>query len=485
MHKITIDPITRIEGHLKIEAEVDNNVVRDAKSSSVLFRGFEVILQNRFPPDAVYITQRICGVCPVAHAIASVKCLENAFGVKPPKNGRILRNFIQAANHIESHILHFYHLAGLDFIKGPSVSPFIPRYEGKDFYRLDEKTNNAVVQQYLTALEVKAKSQELLAIWGGKMPHTASIIPGGVSETVTLDKIISSKFQLREISDFIENVYLPSVYLIADVYQDYFKIGIGPKNFLSYGVFDLLKQGVYLEEKDLPFQEDLIAEDISHSWYKEDSSRNPKKGKTEPDLHKKDAYSFSKSPRYNEKVFEVGPLARIWINNPALSEHGKAFLKKLNLKGTNFRHFGNYAFSVMGRHIARAEECLMIAKAMPKWLDELEIGKPSAASYNVPKEGAGMGLTEAPRGALGHWIEIKNSKISNYQCVVPTTWNASPKDSKGISGAIEQALIGASVSDHKNPIELARIVRSFDPCIACAVHVLHGKSKDIQSFRVI
>lgn len=483
MHKITIDPITRIEGHLKIEAEVDNNVVKNAKSSGVLFRGFEAILKDRFPPDAVYITQRICGVCPVAHAIASVQCLENAFGVNVPKNGRILRNFIQAVNHIESHILHFYHLAGLDFIKAPSVSPFIPRYEGKDFYRLDEKTNDAIFQQYLTALEIKSRSQELLAIWGGKIPHTASIVSGGISETVTLDKIISSRFQLREISEFIENVYLPSAYLIAGIYQDYFKIGIGPKNLLSYGVFGLddenknklLKQGVYLEGKDLPFHEDFIAEDVSHSWCNE---------KTKPDLRKKNAYSFSKAPRYNEKVLEVGPLARMWINNPLLSQYGKDFFKKLNLKGTNFRDFGDYAFSVMGRHIARAEECLVIVKSMPKWLDELEIGKPSAASYEVPKEGAGAGLTEAPRGALGHWIEIKDSKISNYQCVVPTTWNASPKDGKGIPGVIEQALTGASVSDYKNPIELARIVRSFDPCIACAVHVLRGKSKDIQSFRV-
>lgn len=461
MHKITIDPVTRIEGHLKIEADVDNNIVRDAKSSGVLFRGLETILKGRFPPDAVYITQRICGVCPVAHAIASVTCLENACGVKPPKNGVILRSFIQAVNHIESHILHFYHLAGLDFVKAPSVSPFIPRYEGKNFYRLNEKTNNAIFQEYLTALEIKSKAHELLAIWGGKMPHTSSIVPGGVSETVTLDKIISSKFQLREVSDFIENVYLPSAYLIADVYQDYFKIGVGPKNFLSYGVFDeLLKQGVYVDGGDLRFKNELV--------YEEDG-----------------AYGFSKSPRYDGKVFEVGPLARVWINNPPLSKHGKDFLKKLNLKGTNFRDFGDNAFSVMGRHIARAEECLIIAKAMPKWLDELEVGKPSAESYNVPTDGAGMGLTEAPRGALGHWIEIKDGKISNYQCVVPTTWNASPKDSKKTPGAIEQALIGTSVSDYENPIELARIVRSFDPCIACAVHVLHGKSKDIQSFRIL
>lgn len=476
MHKITIDPVTRIEGHLKIEADIDNSIVRGAKSSGVLFRGLEVILKGRFPPDAVYITQRICGVCPVAHAIASVKCLESAFGIKPPKNGVVLRNFIQAVNHIESHILHFYHLAGLDFVKAPSVSPFIPRYEGKNFYRLDEKTNNVIFQEYLTALEIKSRSQELLAIWGGKIPHTASIVPGGVSETVTFDKIINSKFQLREISDFIENVYLPSVYLIAAVYQDYFKIGIGPKNFLSYGVFDF-GAGVYLDGKDLPFQNKLIYEDVSHSWYKE--------GGTEPDLHKDGAYSFSKAPRYDGKVFEVGPLARIWINNPPLSKYGKDFLKKLNLNGASFRDFGDNAFSVMGRHIARAEECLIITKTMPKWLDELEVGKPSAESYNVPAEGAGMGLTEAPRGALGHWIEIKGGKISNYQCVVPTTWNASPKDGKKIPGAIEQALIGTSVSDYKNPIELARIVRSFDPCIACAVHILHAESKNIESFRII
>ena len=470
--KITIDPLTRIEGHLKIEVDVEGGKVIDARSHGMLFRGFELILKGRDPRDAPQITQRICGVCPTAHGTASVRCLDMAFGVKPPTNGRLVRNLILGSNYIQSHLLHFFHLAALDYVKGPGTAPFVPRYDGPGIYKLDDTVNNKAVQAYLKALELRRKAQEMLAIFAGKMPHVQALIPGGVAEAVNADKIIRFYWSLQELKEAVNSVYLPTVYLVGKAYEELFQVGRGHMNVLSYGVFPtddedksfLLKQGVYTRGKDHPLDVKKITEEIKYSWYTDgQKKRYPGDGYTNVTPDKKGGYSFVKSPRYNGLPHEVGPLARMWITNPVLSKHANAFLGVPESKKVRMRDLGEKAFSIMGRHVARAEECWYVIQALEKWIDQLELGKPVNVQYKVPKQAEGYGLAEAPRGSVGHWISIKDGKIANYQVIAPTTWNASPRDNKKRRGPIEEALIGAPVPDLKNPVNVARVVRSFDP----------------------
>jgi len=482
--KIVVDPVTRIEGHLKIEVEITDGKVTDARAGGTLWRGWEVILQGRDPRDASQIAQRICGVCPIAHSVASSKCLDDAFGVKPPPNGRLIRNLIFGSNFIQSHLLHFFHLAALDYAKGPEVPPFIPRYQAQGHYRLDETTNGEVVRRYLAALKTRNQAHQMLAIFGGHMPHVSGIVAGGATEIPTADKVIQFGWRLQELQQFIDEVYLPSVYLLASAYPDYMRIGVGCKNLLSYGVFDLdeagerklFPAGVFTEGNFHSLDTSRISEEVKHSWYRDGTSGlHPSRGITHPDPDKVSAYSWLKAPRYQGKPFEVGPLARAWIANPVLSKHANAFLGVSPERQVRFRDLGEAAFSVWGRHVARAEECAIIARAMGEWLRELRIGERSCVAVKVPSEANGMGITDAPRGALGHWMSLQGGKIARYQAVVPTTWNASPRDDKDVPGPMEQALLGTPVSDPEQPLEVVRVVRSFDPCLACAVHLLDGK----------
>ncbi|RLB09970.1 MAG: nickel-dependent hydrogenase large subunit [Deltaproteobacteria bacterium] len=470
--KITIDPLTRIEGHLKIEVDVEGGKVVNAKSSGMLFRGFELILKGRDPRDAPQITQRICGVCPTAHGTASVRCLDMAFGIKPPTNGRLVRNLILGANYIQSHVLHFFHLAALDYVKGPNTAPFVPRYDGPGIYKLSKAVNNKAVEAYLKALDLRRKAHEMLAIFGGKVPHVQALIPGGVTEPINADKIIRFYWSLQELKEAVNTIYLPTVYLVGKAYGELFKVGKGHKNVLSYGVFPmddddktfLLKQGVYTKGKDYPLDVKKITEEIKYSWYNDkEVKRYPGNGYTDVTPDKKGGYSFIKAPRYNGLPHEVGPLARMWITNPVLSKHANAFLGVPKSKDVRMRDLGDKAFSIIGRHVARAEECWYVILAMEKWIDQLQLGKPVNTQYKIPKQAEGYGLSEAPRGSVGHWISIKDGKIANYQIVAPTTWNASPSDNKETRGPIEEALIGAPVPDMKNPVNVARVVRSFDP----------------------
>ncbi|TEB05013.1 Periplasmic (NiFeSe) hydrogenase large subunit [Pelotomaculum schinkii] len=478
--KIVIDPVTRIEGHLKIEAEIENGRVIDARSSGTLFRGLEIILKGRDPRDTCHITQRICGVCPIAHGTASILCLDDAFKVTPPANGRILRNLIQGANYLQSHILHFYHLTALDYVKGPDTSPFIPRYEGD--YRLPKEINDKAVEHYIQALSIRKKAHEMGAVFGAKMPHVTTYTAGGITEHVTSEKIAQFKTYLLEITSFINNVYIPDVLAVAGAYDDWFNIGTGYKNLLAYGAFRLTDQldpdgqqqlfirGTYAKGQYAPMDHKKISEQVKYSWYDDKlTGRHPGDGATVPTPGKKDAYSWLKAPRYDGLPYEVGPLSRQVVN-----------------KQKDVLALGGKAFSVLGRHFARAVETAQVAGAMLEWLNQLVPGQPCYAPFDIPKEGSGIGLHEASRGALGHWITIKDYKIENYQAVVPTTWNCSPRDDKGQRGPVEEALVGAQVKDPNNPIELVRIVRAFDPCIACAVHVLEikGVSKEPKSFIV-
>lgn len=518
MSKIVVDPVTRIEGHLKIEVITENGVVKDAHSSAMLFRGLEIILQGRDPRDAQRYVQRICGVCPTSHSIAATLNLDSAFGIsdKIPDNGRIVRNLILGAAHMADHILHFYHLAALDyvdvtkvagyngndpvlnsvkeFISRGELAPFVPRYEGD--YRLSDQMNIEATAHYVKALEMRRKAQEMLTIFGGKMPHNMGVVPGGVTETVTVDKIASFLWRLNELRDFIDNVYLPDVLAVAEAYPDYFEVGSGCGNLLSYGNFDLeggspdyakrkrlLKQGVVSTDLKLsPLDTSKIMEYVKHSWYADSSDgRHPAQGITEPQWHKKGAYSWAKAPRYDGKVYEVGPLARMAVTYAS----GEATVKSLiDSVLSRFRASPKALFSVLGRHAARALYVKYVADSMPGWLLQLKPGEPAYIDYEIPDQSNGMGLVEAARGALGHWIEIEDKRIANYQCVVPSTWNLGPRDDKDQPGPVEQALIGTRIKDESNPFEIGRIVRSFDPCLACAVHLITPKGRTVGVYRV-
>ena len=500
---INIDPITRIEGHLAIRIEVESNSIVKAYSSGEMFRGFETILKGRDPLDAQQITQRICGVCPVSHGVASILAQDRAFGVIPPKNGRILRNLIMGANYLQSHILHFYHLAALDFVdiaailnykgKDPVLNnlkgwvksevssksifpatPFLPRYDGK--YLTDNELNFTAIKNYLEALEMRAVAHKAGAVFAGKLPHAASLISGGVTEKVTADKIAAYKSLMNKLRSFIDNGYLHDVAGVAKAFPDYFKIGKGCGNFLSYGVFHesndgselLFPSGIVAGGNLGDFDPLKITEEVGSSYYTAGSGLHPSMGETVPLPHKTGAYSWIKAPRYDGLVMEVGPLARVMV---AYFKGENLKLKKLvdNLLASLGKKPGDLV-SVMGRHAARAIEAKIVADRCAQWVEELVPGKPSFNDFEIPETGTGVGLTEAPRGALGHWLAIKNQKIERYQCVVPTTWNCSPRDDAQNPGPVEQALKGTLVEDDKNPIEAVRIVRSFDPCIACAVH---------------
>lgn len=406
--------------------------------------------------------------------------LDDAFGILPPKNGRILRNLIQAANYVQSHILHFYHLAALDYVKGPDTAPFIPRYEGD--YRLPKDVNDMAVSHYIQALDMRKKAHQLLAVFGAKAPHTTVFIPGGVTSLVTAEKVDQFVKLLDELIAFVDNVYIPDVLAVAGIYDDWFGIGAGCKNLLVWGVFPLtdekdldgqqqfIKRGRYTNGEWAPVDPQEVTEHVMYSRFESKTSkRHPSEGMTVPEPHKSGAYSWLKAPRYADLPHEVGPLARMWVNK----EPGTLGL-------------GDKAFSVLGRHYARAVECSLVAHAMKEWAAQLEPGQPCFTPHDIPKEARGQGLTEAPRGALGHWIEIKDHVIHNYQAVVPSTWNICPRDDNGVMGPLEQALVGTPVKDPNQPIELVRVVRSFDPCIACAVHLLKvkGHKKEAMSFRI-
>jgi len=516
MGKIVIDPITRIEGHLKVETIVDSGEVKEAKCSGMLFRGFEKILEGRDPRDAQLITERICGVCNHCHTTASALSLDSAFGIadKIPDNARHMRNLTMGFHQVQDHILHFYHLAALDyvdvtkvatydgndrtlksikaFISRGELAPFVPRYEGD--YRFSPALDQELVSHYVQALDMRRKGHEATAVLAGKLPHACAVTPGGMTEVPTVDKIATLLARAREIREFVEDFYVPDVIKVAETYGDYFEIGKGCEKFLSYGIFDLdgtdpdytkrarlFKQGsTSVDLQHHPLDLDQINEWIKYSWYEHDTSGlHPFDGETKPMPHKEGGYSWIKAPRYKGEAYEVGPLARIAVGyaagDPATKDMVDSMLK-------HFSASPGVLFSVLGRHAARALCALHIAKNLENWVLSLKPEEPVYFDYTIPEEGTGVGIVDAARGALGHWIVIKDKKIHKYQCVVPTTWNASPMDDMGNHGPIEQALLGTKVRDEENPFEIVRIVRSFDPCIACAVHLLNHKGRELRRY---
>lgn len=460
MASITIvDPVSRIEGHMKIEIEIDQGQITDAKVSGTLFRGFENILEGRVPDDAPLLTQRICGVCPTSHGQASVAAIENVAGWSPGTNGRVLRNLVLGSNFIQSHILHFYILCAVDFVAGPSSTPWTPSWD------VDLRPGLGSVMGHMSsALAARRKAHEMGAIFGAKLPHAGSYIPGGMTAEITSEKISNFRSYLNELRSFINNTYIPDVQAVGNVYGDYYSIGTGPQNLMAFGVFDESYGGRLFNAGYMPAGSSAagsvntanIREHVTYSWYETGNPQNPAIGSTKAQYPKGDAYSWLKAPRYNGAPVEVGPLARMKVSG---------------------RYSGG--ISTMDRHLARAQEALVVADAMGDWLNEISDGPAYSSSYSE-RSGSGEGLVEAPRGALGHWVDISGSgTINRYQVITPTCWNASPKDDSGIPGPLEQALVGTPIMDAKQPIEALRVIHSFDPCLACAVHVMRPSGETL------
>ena len=469
---IAIDPITRIEGHLKARLDVADGVVKDAWLTGGMFRGFENILLGRDPMDAPQIVQRICGVCPVSHALASCMALEDAAKLTPPREGRLLRNLMQGANFLQSHILSFYQLSSQDFFQGPDAAPFAPRQKHPDL-RLGEAATRMMLDQYLESLDIRALCHEMSAIFGGRMPHVHGIVPGGTSAPSTAGQIQEFRSRLKTVREFVETRYVPLLYLLSQRYDDLAHTGKGWATAMCMGVFphpdtgeNAIRPGVWAGGREYPFDPDKVMENVRDSWCTASSGGSPFCAPPlAVDLNKAGAYSFSKAARYDGMPMEVGPHARMWVGNMELSPMGRELAPRhLGVRARTFRELReDFVFSIMGRHLARAEETWFVAKAMEGWLDALEPGTDPLAPLPRLTNAAGFSLTEAPRGSLMHCLRVENGRLSFYQVLPATLWNASPRDDAGLRGPMEEALVGLNVPYEDSPVNAGRLVRAFDP----------------------
>jgi [NiFe] hydrogenase large subunit len=544
--RVIIDPITRIEGHLRIEVEVEDGKVVNAWSSAQMFRGIEIILQGRDPRDAPLFTQRSCGVCTYTHYLSSVRAVEAAIGVIIPENARIIRNLLHAAQFQHDHIVHFYHLHALDwvdivsalqadpantakladnvsespmggpdyfrqvqqrlqtFVDSGQLGPFNNGYWGHPAYRLTPEANLMAAAHYIEALRLQARTARMHAIFGAKNPHLQTLVAGGVTSIKDLkpESIIKFLSLWRETQEFVEKVYLPDLLAVASFYKDWGAIG-GTSNFLCWGDLPqgdsepnshFLPRGVIMK-RDLKSikmaDQEKVAEDVVRAWYENDTARHPFKGKTQPQHGDYDPdkgrYSWFKAPRYEGEPCEVGPLARTLV---AYATGVEEFKEIVNSVMQQLDIPVEALFSTLGRTAARGIETIVIGRKMEGWIMELveNIRNNNTKTYqpwDMPDKGMGYGLNDVARGALGHWIEIENKKIKNYQYVVPSTWNLGPRCEKGKLGPVEEALIGTPVEDPKRPLEVLRTVHSFDPCIACGVHVIDPRSNEVYKIRAI
>ncbi len=513
--RVVVDPMTRIEGHLRFETRVEEGRVVDARCSAEMFRGIEAALIGHDARVAQQVTQRVCGVCPYAHAEAASLALEDAMGLKPNENGQLLRNLIVGAYQLQDYLLHFYTLSALDFIDITAVldyrggdgalnglrdwvkselasnkvfpaAPFLPRYQAA--YATDRELNVSAIHNYLAALPVMADLHKMVALFGGKAPHPVTIEAGGVTTTPTLDLIARYESLLEKVAPFIENSYRHDLLGVAGAFPDYFEQGRGYGNLLSYpylpqadGSGHLIAGGATVNGKYEPLDLARITEDHRYSWYDNQPDRGVRPGKVgrlqpiswaayKTEHAKPDGkYSWARAPRYGGAVMEVGPAARV-VNtyhagtNPQLT----ALVDRTNRElGIGLEHYP----SVMGRHLSRWILAKLTLDTLRRDIARVVPDKLAFEERPVPKNAAGVGLTEATRGALAHWIETDgDGNIRNYEMIVPTTWNISPRDADERPGPVEKMLIGTAVADHENPIEMTRIVRSTDPCLACSVH---------------
>ncbi len=570
MAKLVIDPITRIEGHLRIEAVVEGGRVKEAWSSGTMFRGVEIILKGRDPRDAWVFTQRFCGVCTTVHALTSVRAVENALNITIPENARIIRNIIDGAQHIQDHVIHFYHLHALDwvdvvsalqadpgetaalaqsisawpkssasyfktvqdrvktFVESGQLGLFANGYWGHPAYQLPPEANLLGVAHYLEALDWQREFIKIHAMLGGKNPHLQTYLVGGMAIPVdpnsqiaiNAQRIAQMKQWAAMAREFVEQVYIPDLLAIASFYKDWAGIGGGLGNYLTYGDFPRktidrpdefwIPRGVVLNKNlgapPAPMEQERVAEYVTHSWYTyaggDEQGKHPWQGETSPrytgpkppyEFLDTDAkYSWLKAPRYDDTPMEVGPLARMIVSyaagHPDVRATVDGVLQKLGVGPEAL-------FSTLGRVAARGIETLLMTRELDRWIDELaaNMARGDLAIHSGerwrpqtwPREAEGWGFMEAPRGALGHWVRIKNGKIENYQAVVPSTWNGSPRDARGQPGAYEASLVDTPVADPEQPLEILRTIHSFDPCIACAVHVLNANGRELTRIQVV
>ncbi len=554
--RIIVAPITRREGHLRIEVEVERGKVKNAWSSGQMFRGIEIILQGRDPRDAHHFVQRSCGVCTYVHSLSSLRAVEDAVGVKIPENARIIRNLLHGAQYQHDHLVHFYHLHALDwvdvvsalkadpaktakladnvskaqkggtsyfkdiqqrlstFVESGQLGPFQNAYWGHSAYKLPPEANLMACAHYIEALRLQAKSAKMHAIFGGKNPHLQSYVVGGVTCVRDLkpDRIGQFLYLWKETQDFIKNVYIPDLMAVASFYKDWGAIG-GTTNFLAWGDFPstdkepeslFMPRGAIFERDVSNVQaadQEHVTEHVTHGWYEDGPARHPFEGETKPkpgdyetgdqksffsrsDMGK---YTWFKAPRYNGKSCEVGPLARVLVayglGKKEIVDVVDNTLKQLDIPVKAL-------FSTLGRTAARGLETLVIGNAMEGWINQLveNVKNGNTKTYEpweMPNEGMGYGLNDVPRGSLGHWIKIEDKKIKNYQYVVPSTWNLGPRCEGGKLGPVEESLIGTPIADPKKPLEILRTVHSFDPCIACGIHVIDPDSNEVYKFKVI
>lgn len=451
--RIVVNPVTRISGFMEITADVENNRVINAKTKGLMFRGFEKILLGRSPFDVVYFSERICGICSTAHSVASSLALENSMGLAVSEQGRYLRDILHGCEFLQNHIRHFFQFTIPDFVKMPEEYPlFISNHND---YKLPKEINDKMVKDYFLSLEISRDAHQMLAILGGKAPHNHGVFIGGISTQATADRIISMLSILDTIGRFIDEIMLPDVYTLAKYYPECFLYGKSYGNFLSYGCFDNYKDlgtlyinpTVYYNNEFHKFNPEDITEEMDYSFYDENPSE--KDAFTEIDTKKMKAYTWIKAPRYNHLPFEVGPLARQWLS-------------------------GEYTngISAMDRTIARVLETKKIVSILKILIQNLIPGFNDQQEFTIPNEAKGKGLIDTTRGALGHWLSINDKLISRYQIITPSTWNLSAQ-SDHVLGTAEKALIGAPVNSMDNPVEIGRIIRSFDPCISCATHIYH------------
>jgi len=582
--RVVVDPVCRIEGHLRVEVNLDsNNVIRNAVSTGTMWRGLEVILKGRDPRDAWAFTERICGVCTGTHALTSVRAVEHALGIQIPENANTIRNLMQLNLYIHDHLVHFYHLHALDwvdvvsalkadpkktselaqsisnwplsspgyfrdlqnrlkkFVESGQLGPFTNGYWGNPAYKLPPEANLMAVAHYLEALDFQKEIVKVHTIFGGKNPHPNWLVGGmpcainldgtGAVGAINMERLNLVKSIIDRTKEFVEQVYIPDLLAIASFYKGWLHGGgLSSKAIMSYGDIPqkandytgpnlLLPRGVILDGKlDRIHEVDLedpeqIQEFVTHSWYKypdESKGLHPFDGITEPNykpegpnfkgtrtrieaLDESAKYSWLKAPRWKGHAMEVGCLSRMVLGYaqpkqfPFIKETIDAVLKKLDVPVTAL-------FSTLGRTAARGIETLYCADLQVKQFDKLmanlKAGDLNTANVDKwepstwPKETKGVGFTEAPRGALGHWVKIKDGKIDNYQCVVPTTWNGSPRDPKGQIGAFEASLMNTPLAKADEPLEILRTLHSFDPCLACSTHVMSPDGQEMTSVKV-
>lgn len=457
MARKIIFPMTRIHEPIRVDVEIEGGRVTDAWISSHLYRGWEQMMVGRDVRDAILFTQRICGICSSAHAVAGTLALQQATGLAPTVNGQHLINVILAADLLQNHLRHFYLLTLPDYAALPAVSPWRPQYDRPDL-RLPSKAAAAAAGHLPAAVRVAASAHELMALFGAKAPHQQTIMVTGVTEQLDADKIKAATALIREIKYFVEGAYIPDTLAIADHYPDYRAIGKGSDNFISFGMFPepvtgrrAFRAGVLLGDGTAgDVDTGLIGEQITHSWYREESGGSPAAAITQPDRDKAGAYSWTKAPRYRGLPCESGPLPRAIING-----------------------YYRQGTGTLDRILARAQETLRVCRLVEDWLARLVPGQPTLRPYELPPRGEGVGLTDVMRGALGHWLKFADGKILHYQIITPTTWKFSPRDDRGHRGPVEEALIGTPVADPASLVEVGRVVRSFDPCFTCAVHVIN------------